>query len=70
MAVAGAAYAEVPPADDTFSLGTVEIIGHRIAADTAVTTETVNAEALADRHPHSQTGVRAGNRDRREPHDP
>jgi len=50
VAVAGAAHAEAPPADDTFSLGTVEIIGHRIAADTAVTTETVNAKVLADRH--------------------
>jgi iron complex outermembrane receptor protein len=37
-------------ADDTFTLGTVEIIGHHIAADTAVTTDTVSADVLAARH--------------------
>jgi len=50
VTTASAAGAEAPPADDTFSLGTVEIIGHRVAADTAVTTETVSAEVLAERH--------------------
>ena len=51
VAVAAAAHAEAPPpGDDTFSLGTVEIIGHRIAADSAVTTEAVSAEVLAERH--------------------
>ena len=44
------AYAETAPVDDTFSLGTVEIIGHRVAADTAVTTDTVSADVLAARH--------------------
>ena len=37
-------------ADDTFTLGTVEIIGQHIAADTAVTTDTVSADVLAARH--------------------
>jgi iron complex outermembrane receptor protein len=50
VAVGATAYAEAPAADDTFSLGTVEIIGHRIAADTAVTTETVSSEVLEARH--------------------
>jgi iron complex outermembrane recepter protein len=56
LMVAGAAvtgrsaHAAAPPADDTFELGTVEIIGHRVAADTAVTTDTVYAEVLAARH--------------------
>jgi hypothetical protein len=44
------ARAEAPPTDGTFSLGTVEVIGHRVAADSAVTTETVSAELLAQRH--------------------
>ena len=48
--VASAAQAETPAAEDTFSLGTVEIIGHRVAADTAVTTDTVSADVLAARH--------------------
>ena len=51
VAVGAVAHAEAPPpGDDTFSLGTVEIIGHRIAADSAVTTETVSSEILAERH--------------------
>lgn len=49
-AAASAAAAEAPAADDTFSLGTVEIIGHRVAADTAATTETVSADVLSQRH--------------------
>ena len=49
-AFAGAAHAETTPAHDAFSLGTVEIIGHRVAADTAVTTETVSADVLEKRH--------------------
>ena len=36
--------------DDTFTLGTVEVIGQRIAADTAVTTDTVSTEVLKERH--------------------
>jgi iron complex outermembrane receptor protein len=51
VAVGAVAHAEAPsPGDETFSLGTVEIIGHRIAADSAVTTEAVPAEILAERH--------------------
>jgi iron complex outermembrane receptor protein len=50
VAVGATAYAEAPDADDTFSLGTVEVIGHRIAADTEVTTETVSSEVLVARH--------------------
>ena len=46
---ASGARAEVPR-DDTFTLGTVEIIGQRIAADTTVTTDTVSANVLAARH--------------------
>lgn len=35
---------------ETFTLGTVEIIGSRPAADTSVTTDSVDAEVLAARH--------------------
>jgi iron complex outermembrane recepter protein len=48
-AFAAGVHAEAP-GDGTFTLGTVEIIGKRIAADTAVTTDTVSADVLAARH--------------------
>ncbi len=38
------------PAAETFSLGTVEVFGHRDAADTAATTDTVTAEQIATLH--------------------
>src|SRR6201999_4345643 len=37
-------------ADDSFALGTIEIIGQRMASDSAVTTDTVLATELAARH--------------------
>ncbi len=37
-------------ADETFSLGTVEVFGHRDAADTAATTDTVTADQIATLH--------------------
>src|ERR1700755_175884 len=46
----GVARGETPEAADKFDLGTVEIIGHRQAADTAVTTDTVDAATLLARH--------------------
>jgi iron complex outermembrane receptor protein len=38
------------PGEDTFTLGTVEIIGRHISADTVVTTDTVSADVLTARH--------------------
>jgi iron complex outermembrane receptor protein len=48
--LAGAVSAETPSAADSFELGTVEIVGHRIAADAKVTTDVVKADMLAARH--------------------
>jgi iron complex outermembrane receptor protein len=44
------ARAQNAPSDDTFLLGTVEVIGEREAAATAPTTDTVSAATLAARH--------------------
>jgi iron complex outermembrane receptor protein len=38
------------PADPTFVLGTVEVIGTKEAAATALVTDTVNAQTLAEKH--------------------
>ena len=44
------AHAETAKSADTFALGTVEVIGQRVAADTAVTTDIVTADVLTARH--------------------
>ena len=47
--VSAHALAQSAPSE-TFTLGTVEVYGHRVAADTAATTDTVGADEIAARH--------------------
>ena len=46
----GQAFAQTAASDKTFVLGTVEVIGQREAAATALVTDTVTAETLAAKH--------------------
>ncbi|HWK75169.1 MAG TPA: TonB-dependent receptor [Povalibacter sp.] len=49
-AAPGALLAQTAPANDSFTLGTVEVIGQREAAATAQTTDVATAEQIAARH--------------------